>query len=91
MTTSSLQYYLNKRLPLTNEQEENLIQALTIGCREKTKKAVKSVVKYNLSFFDKKWYSQRILIADREVHYNTGQSYPEEIARIRKDLVKGVR
>lgn len=84
-----LQTIINRRLSITNEQEYLLTLLLTNKCSLDVKDKIKSVIKYKFySSFDGKWFSNRIELEDREVRYIAGQSYTDEIKRIRLELLK---
>ena len=84
----TIQDLIDAREPLDNFYEERLIALLTNMCRKELKARIKNVVKYHFySTFDGKWFSKRIYLAPNSVQYNAGQSFPDEIKQIRKELL----
>lgn len=85
----SLDTIIKERQPLTNYQENMIISLLSKGCRDETKRRLKSIVKYSFySSFEGKWFSKRIYISDNEVQFNAGQDMREELRSIRKELLR---
>ena len=85
----TLSEIIKNREPISNFQENMIINLLSKGCREEAKRRIKSIVKYSFySSFEGKWFARRILISENEIQYNAGQDMTEELRSIRKELLK---
>jgi hypothetical protein len=72
---------------LTDSQIENFITSLCKGCREETKNRIRVRLRnasnlYSYSDFDK------VVFTGERVQFFAGQSYPDELANLRKLLAK---
>lgn len=81
----NLQEFINRRFFLNQEQEESLINLLTFGVREGTKRRIKIILKNQFySKFDGNTYSKYFIIHDSYVDY-IGKK--EDINLIRRQLL----
>lgn len=88
MATITLSSLLNSDKPLSNDLVNSLTCLLSSRCSDKTKWKVA----YGISKLrGRTWFSDRINIEDNDgvitVDYVPGQSYTDEIRRIREDIL----
>lgn len=74
--------------PLTDDEVDKLVKLLTVQCREETKDLVHRRLRNQLSMLRSYGIYGRVEIRPR-VEYCAGQSYPDEIRRVRELIKEG--
>ena len=88
---SSKEIFFKEGIELNEQQVNDLVSTLTKGCRENTKRRIRSLVTYDLDTLIRfvTWFNRfYVNVADGKIFYCAGQSYPCEIKAIRKEMMR---
>lgn len=85
--TDSLADRINADVALTDQEADSLAELLGKGCHVRTKRKIAHVCGWLVSRGDTWSCFDRVSFADGEASYCAGQSYPDEIRRLRKTVL----
>lgn len=85
---TTLRDMIDAKESLTDAEAENFVAVFGARCSDKTKRRLKSVVRYSVSGLPGLGIFERVRIRP-EVAYVAGQSYPDEIRTVRELIIKG--
>lgn len=85
---TTLRDLIDRKESLTEGETEDFVAVFGARCSEKTKRRLKSIVRYSVSSLPGLGIFERVRIRPH-IEYVAGQSYPDEIRTVREAIIKG--